>query len=271
KNIAIKNKKQYLYIWCVFFLFIYVIRIYQGRYITALCQPEIKGIGLSYTFWIANSFGILKFIINHKILSLRIDISIPFLALFILIYSNKKIFPIILFVLFLLQHFCLETYSVTQTKSTVFILLSLFPLIVKEKNFHLMVEFAKYFCCFVLCIAAYYKIKHGVAFDSNHFQKILQLQHIDLALYQTSSIRLSISNFLVEYKTISFILFSLLIIIQYSFIVGFFTNKYNKLLFVFYLLFNLSTIVLMRIYNFEMLMCATLSFLYLPQTILSNK
>ena len=123
----------------------------------------------------------------------------------------------------------------------------------------------------VLCIAAYYKIKHGVAFDSNHFQKILQLQHIDLALYQTSSIRLSISNFLVEYKTISFILFSLLIIIQYSFIVGFFTNKYNKLLFVFYLLFNLSTIVLMRIYNFEMLMCATLSFLYLPQTILSNK
>lgn len=271
KNISIKDRNQYIYIWCILFLGIYTMRIFQGRYITALCQPDIKGIGLSYSFWLANAFGILKFIINHKLLSLFIDLAIPILAALTLFYSNKRIFPILLFALLLIQHFCLETFSITQTKGSVFLFISTFPLLVKPKNFSLIVEFAKYFCCFVLCMAAYYKLAHGVAFDVHHFQKILQLQHIDLAYYNSPNISLIITKFLVQHYILGFILFSLLIIIQYSFIIGFFTNKYNKILFIFYLLFNLSAIILMRIYYFELLMCCTLCFLYTPKQILSNK
>ena len=225
-------------------------------------QP-IKCPGTDYTFWLAHFLQFPDIIISHYWLCLLIDISVVATTL-CCIFSNKKrfIYAVSLFILFLIQRITIESYSCSHTKSTSCLLIALLPFCFKkEKNTELMIEFGRYFLIYIMVISAYSKYHWGALFDSHNFSNILVHQHIDLATLHPSHISYKIASFLIDHPGYGDIAFYILFIVQSSFIIGIFTKKYDRVLFIFLFCFAIATYFIMRIYNFDITVLG-LSLLY---------
>lgn len=247
---------MYAYSILIIFLILYLLRFFSGRLITDTFGLPVKNVGLNYTYWFLLLTKIPKFIHQHFYLGLLIDAAIPVFALLLFYKYDNKYYTIIFIILCFLQNGIAEIYACTHNKMPVAVFIAFFPLCFNKKYFELALEFSRYFLAFMLVSAAYHKFHNGAAYTFTHFYNVLIDQHIDLSLGNPNHISYKISRFLLQSKIYSFAAFSILIVVQGSFIIAFFTKKADAILFIFFVLFATLTYLIMRIWSIDLLILA---------------
>ena len=240
-----------------------IFRWHSSAFLIYAFDQPLKGPSIDYTSWFSLCAGFPQFIIQHYSACLVVDLAVIIFSLACFISEkHRSTFCILLIISFFIQRQTLEIYSCTPVKGTVCLFAALLPFCFKdENNFNLMTETVRYFLIFILVSSAIYKFSNGELLHCTNFSTILLLQHIDLATLHPQHISYRIALPLISNPIFAGIVYILLFLLQLFFLIGFFTKKADRILFILLFLFVLFTYFIMRIYNSDILLLG-LSLLY---------
>ncbi len=97
---------------------------------------------------------------------------------------------------------------------------------------------------------ALWKIRGGGAFNSDQMSGILFSQHTSLLITNETNLFSRLINFLVSNQKISYIIYLLAVILEFLFVAGFFTKKFDRFLIIIFCLFIFFDYYLMEINYF---------------------
>ncbi|MFN8239040.1 MAG: hypothetical protein U0T77_12800 [Chitinophagales bacterium] len=249
----------------ILFFLLMLFRLHSHAMLTYAYNQPLKGPGLDYTFWLSHLLCFPEFIIHNWWACFFIDAGVLILSIAAILSGKKRNnITILLILFFFIQRITLESYSVSHTKSISCLFVALLPFCFRKKeNAVLMIEFGRYFLLYILVISAYHKFHHGALFGRDTFSVILFNQHADLAILNPEHISYRIAAFLIHHPFWANIAFKLLFLTQASFLIGIFTKRADRILFVLLIGFAISTYFVMRIYNFDITLLG-LTLLYFP-------
>jgi hypothetical protein len=252
-NFHFHNRNTFAKIVFGYFLVLLIYRYYSSSFLIFAVGQPVKGPDLDYAFWLSHLTGFPHFIIQHYWASLFIDSGVVIFAL-ACFFSNKHraVFCTLLLLFFFVQRMTLESYACTHSKSMSTVFIALLPFCFKKDvTFSLVAEFSRYFLIYVLVASAFYKFYNGGLSDPSNFATVLVNQHSDLAILNPSHICYKVASFLIARPAVAGTSYVLLFLIQAIFIIGFFTKKYDRFLFIALFIFAVMTYFIMRIYNLD--------------------
>jgi hypothetical protein len=123
----------------------------------------------------------------------------------------------------------------------------------KETRFHFLWEAVRYYWLYILASAALWKILRGSIFYTDQLSNILKSQQINLLLQHPDTFRAHIAQYLIAHPQVGHIVLLANIVVQLSFLVGFFTKKFDGYLFALAMLFCIANYYVMGIVSTELL------------------
>ena len=132
----------------------------------------------------------------------------------------------------------------------------LFPLVFmasKEKTVFLLLEGLRYFFLFFFLSAGIWKIAQGGFFNSLQMTGILMEQHKEMRINSPNYWQTKLISYVIQHAKLGYFLYILTTLTELSFIIGFFTRKFDKILALLFLLFLLMDHLIMRITYYEIL------------------
>lgn len=123
----------------------------------------------------------------------------------------------------------------------------------KEEKFVLTWELARYYLLYVFASAAFWKITRGSAFYEPQLAEILKSQQLELFLQQPDSLHAQFIQYLISNAQVAHTLLLANVVLQGSFVIGFFTKRWDGILFALAVLFCIANYYVMSIFSFELL------------------
>lgn len=234
--------------WSIILLYL-LYWLYQGHFLFQIQQPIFKITGIDNTYWMFCILRIPQFVIKHALL---LDILLIILFASSVYTKNKWLFRSLLITV-LIHVITFNVFSGVHTKSCVFLPLILLPYCF-PKNEDLLKDGLRYYLLFVFVSAATYKMVNGGLFHTHQFIHILENQHTDLSIIQPTNYTYIISLWLIKHPIIADSLWYIFTLLEFIFIVGFFTKKQDTILAFILILIIINTYVLMRISLFDFLL-----------------
>ncbi|HMW13122.1 MAG TPA: hypothetical protein PKK18_10835 [Chitinophagales bacterium] len=255
QRISIHDKDTFAKVVFAYYILLLLFRWHSSAFLTNIFAQPLQSPGADNAFWLSHIIGFPQYIIQHYWASLLLDISLVVFAIACFFMATKKPVVCIVFIIIYITHrITLESYACSHTKSMAAIFMAFLPFCCsKERNFYLTFEFSRYFLLYIMVASAFFKVYNGMALQPNLFATTLINQHIDVAINQPTNFSYQIASILIKYPIIAGISYTALVIVQAFFIIGFFTKKIDNILFILLLCFTISTYLLMRIYNFDII------------------
>ncbi|MGB1248167.1 MAG: hypothetical protein ACPG4Z_04730 [Chitinophagales bacterium] len=209
--------------------------------------------GIDNTFWFFHLLQLPQFITVNFWAAISFEIVICIIALFCIQFSQKKLFSVLFFLLYLLYYIAFDSSQAKHNHLNIGLLLMSFVFCFKkDKNIQLLWEGLRYYLLFIFVSAAFWKISRAAIFEIEHMSSILTNQHIYILLQKPQSFYAQFLSFLIENVWLSQSLFVIATILELILIVGFFIKKYDKALFFIICLFLVSNYFLMSINYIEL-------------------
>ena len=216
-------------------------------------QPTFIFEQKEWVYQLFQASGIAQFITAHSLGSSVFDISLLIFTIAFL-QSRKQIFAV-LFSLVALNYFL--TYNLVtghHYHGLVGLLVISLPFWFKnEQRFNFAWEAARYYLLYIFASAALWKILRGSAFYHDQLSNILKAQAIDLLLQNPDNYKAHFAQYLISHTGISHVLLLANVVLQLSFLTGFFTKKYDMILFWLAITFVVANYYVMGIISFELL------------------
>ncbi len=204
-----------------------------------------------YKLYLATS--IPQFITSHTVVASLFDVSLLVFTVGFLL-SKRRIFAV-LFSLVALNYFL--TFNLVtghHYHGLVGVLIISIPFWFKsEQRFNFGWEAVRYYLLYIFSSAALWKILRGSAFYHDQLSNILKSQQIDLLLQNPENYKAHIAQYLISHSNVTHALLITTVMVQLSFLVGFFTRKYDMVLLVLSILFVMVNFYVMGILSFELL------------------
>ena len=236
-----------------FALWILFHRFISASIISAMAKPPFifQEHEIIYKYFLAS--GIPQFITSGSLVPALFDVCWYALPILFLLTINRIFaiaFTIITTVYFL-------TYNIATAHhyhSLIGVLVISIPFWTKkETRFHFLWEAARYYWLYIFSSAALWKILRGSAFYSDQLSNILKSQQLNLLLQHPDSFKAHIVQFFITHPPIAHMALLIVVAIQLSFIVGFFTKKYDSYLFFIAIFFCIANYYVMGIVSIELL------------------
>lgn len=129
----------------------------------------------------------------------------------------------------------------------------------KEPRFNLLWEGARYYLLYIFASAALWKICRGSVFEAEQLSNILKAQQLDLLLQQPDSLKAIMAKYLISHVAVSHLVLVLNVALQFTFLIGFFTKRFDTVLLILCFVFVVGNYFVMSIVSSELLiLCATL-------------
>ena len=139
---------------------------------------------------------------------------------------------------------------------TIFVVWLVFPVIFiarKEELFSLLFSGVRYFFLYFFLSAGVWKLVNSGVFNTAQLSAILLEQHKEM-LTNSPGYRLShFYQWLINHQTLSYILYLVVTAMELSFLIGFFTKRFDVFLIVIYFIFLFADYFVMRIPYYETL------------------
>lgn len=236
--------------------FICVILILLNGYHAHILLHQLREPALIYayidlTYWIIILLGIPQFLISHSYIAATFDAILLLTALFSLIWPRSNKFPIIFGLFYFVNFLCFNLFAAHHYHSVGILFLSV-PFMFKDTlSFNFAFRGIRYIFLFEMVSASLWKIGRGTVFNLEQFSSIQRSQSIEYLTFFPDTWRANINYLLIGNNYIAHTFWILLIISQFSFIIGFFTLKYDILLLIIYASFAILAFTLMNIVSFE--------------------
>lgn len=201
--------------------------------------------------------GMHQWLLNNSFGQISFDIafySMP--LLYLVIYKYKSKLSAAAAGVMLLVNFCyVQCYTLYPSNSIEgHIAWLLFPIVFipqHKRTFMLLLEGLRYFFLFYFSSAGIWKLAQGGAFSVSQMSGVLLYQHNQLLTSSPGYWQSEFILFLIQRQQLSYLLYLSATLLELSFIIGFFTKKYDRLLVFAFLLFILLDILIMRMPYFE--------------------
>ncbi len=172
-------------------------------------------------------------------------------------YAKQKWISIAAIYVLIINWIYLQCYFLFPVSSyTIFVVWLLFPIIFipkKEETFFLLFDGIRYFFLYFFASAGIWKIVRGSVFNKIQLSAVLLEQHKEML---TNSPHYWLSHlylFLINHTTLSYLIYIAVTVMELSFLIGFFTKRFDKFLILVYFIFLIADYFVMRIPYFETL------------------
>lgn len=253
-----KNRQHIIIGYCIIFYLLLLYKWSNGMMLYQ-AQPSFFYTREDLFTWVFMQTGIHKWLLNNQAGCILLDAlfySAP-LLLFAISRLNQKLITAVALNMLLINWTYIQCYTLYPTTSiegyTPWLFFPFAFLFNNKTSFALVVDALRYFFLFFMASAGIWKFIQGGIFNINEMSGILLFQHNQEL---TNSPGYWLSNFyywLIQHQFISWALYLVATIIELTFLVGFFTKKYDRQLALLFILFLLADYFIMRIPYFEML------------------
>ena len=172
-------------------------------------------------------------------------------------YAKPKLIPFAAIFLVIINWIYLQCYFIYPISSyTIFIAWLIFPTIFMAKSettFALLFSGVRYFFLYFFFSAAVWKIVNGGLFHTSQLSAILLEQHKEMLTNSPDYWLTVLYNWLIAHTAVSYALYVLVTLMEFSFLIGFFTRRFDRYFIVIYLVFLCADYLIMRIPYFETL------------------
>ena len=254
------------YAWC--FLIFHVVRLINGLSLSQMNQPIIHEVRQDPLVWNLIYSGIPDLFASSFELSLMMDIiiTIPIILILFFKLAQKGIRKVILAHVILFAFYLLIIFSFPSLSIRKYLGLAVVPLVFlfqKEATYERAIHLLRYYVLFIFSSSALWKVTRGSIFESDQFVNILRNQHLEHIVLFPDHITTHIAAGLINQPSLAFMFYIMIALLQISFLIGFLTRKYDKLLLMGFLLFILGDFLVMRVEYWEF-------FVFIPVFFLSK-
>lgn len=247
-------RKRLGYMVFGFVLLSLVYRWLSGALLSQLASPVLVSPFADNFFWAYLFTDIPRLLSNHFVLALLFDLFFIGLTIGCLMRVRSRLLSIVLLIWAVTYYVIYHNYVGHHGHSFLGIIFMIIPFTMKgDKTFRITWEAVRYYLCFIFASAALWKIFRGSAFDGDHLVATLLSQHIDLLVYKPESLIAGIVQFLLNHQWMIQVIFAIVVAVQLSFLTGFFTKKYDRILLTLMVLFVAADYLVMRINFAELL------------------
>src|SRR6185312_15546014 len=160
-----------------------------------------------------------------------------------------SVVPGVVFVLYLALYLLLDDifWQVHHEPFLVLVLLSLTWTTRKADRFYLLLAGCRYYFLYVFVSAAIWKIARGAVFNPGEMSRILLFHHKDLLIGPCASPLCRAYRWLIDHPSVSSLLYLGGVVLEATFIIGFFTRRRDRLLAALAVIFVIADLLVMRI------------------------
>lgn len=244
-----KNRVQFLYLLLIWLAY----RFWANTLMSQLGSSSLICPDIDNTFWFFHLLQIPSSITSSAIISTLFDLLL-FMLISSSIFISKTWMNILLSALLVVYHIVFSTYACHHFHSLVGIIFVSFIFWSDKFETRLLsLKAVRYYFLFIFFSAALWKISRGQLFDLSHQSDILSAQHFQWMNDFPESLKTSFYRILIENKLLSQSLFIIVTVLEFSFLIGFFTYKADKILLFLFIAFLVFNYVVMGIFSFELL------------------
>ncbi len=244
--------------FCIIFYVLMVYKWFNSMFLYQM-QPFFFYTREDIFSWFVMLPGIHKWLLNNPAGCILFDVlfyTAP--LLFYTVYKKRHAFTKwAAFVLLCINWVYIQCYVLFPTTSIeAHIAWLLFPIVFIPKNiktFALLLDGLRYFFLFFFASAGIWKFVQGGIFYSQQMSNILLFQHREILAFTPQHWYAKTIAYLIGHPLLSYGLYLTATLFELSFIVGFFTKKFDKWLALVFILFLIVDHLVMRIPYYETL------------------
>lgn len=248
--------KQYrLKAFCVFgiALLILAYRFTSHSLFTGMLQPVYVFEEKEIWYSVFLSSHLAQFITDNYWMSVFFDLLL-FLLPVLFLATRKRMFVIAFPIVLVIYFFTYNLVTGHHYHGLVGVILIAVPFWAKnETRFNLLWEVVRYYWLYIFASAAIWKILRGSVFYTEQLSNILKAQQLDLLLQQPDGFQAHVVQYLIANPQVSHWVLIANVIVQLSFLIGFFSRKFDTVLFVLAIVFCAANYFVMSIVSAELL------------------
>lgn len=238
-------------IFYIYVLIILGVKYSNGVMLHQLQQAVLAYEGVDLFYWSLIGMQIPQWIISSSLISSSIDILLFITALLSIFYPNKWI-KTIFAVLYFTYFFTYNTFAAHHYHSIGILFFGFFFILPKNsKNLEVVFRALRYFFFFMMISAFCWKFFRLNWLDMEHFTNVLKSQNLYLIDANPEHWRSKLILKMIFNPLLAHAFWIGLMLIQFSFILGVFSLKYDRLLALFYCLFIIGSWIFMDILNYD--------------------
>lgn len=227
-------------------------RYFNHMLLSQLYQPELTYMGTDLTYIFFSWSGITQFFTGKFWAALGLDLLLAGSALASFIFTRQKIsswvFTVALFIYIVAGYsvLCFHKHNLTGLWFA-----SLMFLAVGETAFSLLFELVRMYAVFSYASAGFWKFFRDVWNLPGHFALIVKVDALAYLAQHPDTWLAKVLSWLIIHPAQLDNMMVLSSFIQLSFVIGFFTKRFDKYFLLYALTFHLLSLLLLRAYFFE--------------------
>ena len=242
-------RARYFYLLCVV---VFGIRFAASTLFSQLSQPVLIGPGIDNTYWLFHWLGI-PHIATHSILwSAVLDILLFLVPIIASLRAGRRIFAVIFTVLAFIYQLTYSTYAIHHYHGLLGVLFLSIPFWFVGQRFSILWDAARYYFFFIFASASIWKLSTGALWHPGQMSTILMAQHAQSIYESPTSFFSQFHSYLRAHAGIAQIFLWAGFLIQFSFLGGFFTRKYDRVYLALFLTFFVINYLLMQIVSLDL-------------------
>ena len=253
--LAQKHKTAFIASYCILFYILMFHKWWNGLWMVQL-KPHLFNTRFDMVTWLIMKTGLHNWLIDNSCGWMLLDVvfyAVPLLY-WVTYKKSKKLGIVVAVAMLLVNWIYIECYTLYPTNSiesfTGWLLFPFLLLTTSLNGFYYVLNAIRYFFLFFFISAAVWKIVQHGFFNVHEMSGILLYQHKDY-LASSQNWYTSFIYWLVDRPKVSYVLYLVATLFELSFIIGFFTKKYDRYLIILFLLFLLMDVLVMRIPYWE--------------------
>lgn len=237
--------------WVFGWLFLVLLyQWYAHLMISQLQSPVLLRVDLDLTYWLVHLSGIGELFRASYASALSFDLILTVLCLVVVIFPKRIIFPILTGLFFLVYCVLLNSYQCWHYHNLITLILLIIPFCFRSlKTFSLLFAGLRYAVAYIYASAAIWKLVRGSVFNEGQMKWLIEHNYVDrlavpgyeLGFLENMMFQLS------NYSTLSSIALMVGVAMEASFLVAFFTRKFDRHLIIIGVVFHLITTILVDV------------------------
>lgn len=271
---SLKNNIEYLLLWKRLVLGVITISLmyfwYSGMMLHHVYDSPFNYKGSDITYWLYSSTGLTKLLLYNGATALVFSIVLLSFFVLSLMFEHIRWLTIVSGILLLVYQIQFNMKIGYHTHHLFGFQFALLPFYFSYSSFSAALGLARILSCLAYFFAGFFKLYHGAWLSLDSYSHILENQHAAYDYFYQGNLRHITTQYIIHHPSVGLFLFVSAMLLQLSFAVGLLTNKFNKWLALFILIFHLMDWYLMNLGVFMGMTVMVWLFLYKSPTVLNK-
>ena len=234
-------------------IIVLIYRWFSHALLHQFVKPVFTHPYVDLTYWSLHLLKIPELLTGNFYIALLFDLLLILTTFLSFFFYKNRYSPIAFSILFFLYIICYNSFGLHHAHSLLGILFISIPFWFKNnKTFEFIWEGVRYYLLFIFFCAFLWKIFRGAFLNLLQAQAIFMNENANYLAHNPDTFFSQILSFFITHPIIGQLGLYMMILIQGSFSVGFFTKKYDWFLFLFATLFHCLTYSLMDKFFFPL-------------------